>query len=405
MAKAGINLENVRIKNRVSILRTLNANGAMPRKDIAAILELTPAAVTILCHELIEEGIIIEKGEVEEEKRAGRKKLLIDINRNYKYIIGINIEPDFTYLSIADLKGDSILSKKIDTDNTVSPGSYLRMINNNCIRMLWEADIQKNDILGIGVGIIGSVDRDNGISRAAYDIWQEEVPVKEIIEKELLLPVFIDNNVRAFALGEIVYGRSRDVDNMLFMKWGPGVGSAVVINKEIYVGENFKSSSLGHFIVDRNGSLCRCGRRGCIETIASKGAVYKAIKEIVSKENAVELLERLSGNIQNLNVDNVFDYIDSSDEPIQRYINGIIENLAIILSNAVTLLSPRRVLLFGKAFENKEIYNRFVENYKLINNGSYKEDFIVTSSIMQKLNYIGPVAIVANKMLFNETVK
>ena len=91
MAKTGTNLVNLRANNKLTILRLLNANGAMSRKDIAILLKLTPAAVTILCNEIIKDGMIVEKGEVEEEKRAGRKKMLIDINHQYKYIIGINI--------------------------------------------------------------------------------------------------------------------------------------------------------------------------------------------------------------------------------------------------------------------------------------------------------------------------
>ncbi len=401
MGKTGINLVDVRTNNKLTILRLLNANGAMSRKDIAAILKLTPAAVTILCNEIIREGMIVEKGEAEEEKRAGRKKMLIDINFRYKYIIGINIEPDYTYLNIADLKGDSILVRKIQTDSLIAPTAYIQYLIHECIKMLWEANLKKEDILGVGVGIIGAVDVANGVSKSAYAVWKEEVPIKDIIETELSLPVLVDNNVRASVLGEILYGKSRDIDNMLFVKWGPGVGSAVVINREIYVGENFKSSSLGHFIVDRNGRLCRCGKRGCIETIACKEAVYAKIREIAEKEQSGELLRRLSGNLEKLDVENIFEYADVQDAAIRDYMDSIIDTLAISLGNAVTILSPQKVLLFGKAFENPSLFRRFVESYKAIHLESYREGMFTTSSIMQKVNYIGPVAIVADKMFFN----
>ena len=164
MGKTGINLVDVRTNNKLTILRLLNANGAMSRKDIAAILKLTPAAVTILCNEIIREGMIVEKGEAEEEKRAGRKKMLIDINFRYKYIIGINIEPDYTYLNIADLKGDSILVRKIQTDSLIAPKAYIQYLIHECIKMLWEANLKKEDILGVGVGIIGAVDVASGVS-------------------------------------------------------------------------------------------------------------------------------------------------------------------------------------------------------------------------------------------------
>lgn len=397
MMKSGINLVDVRAKNRSSILRLLNANGAMSRKDIAAELKLTPAAVTILSSELIEERFIVEKGEAESGKHAGRKKVPIAINHQYKHIIGINIEPDFTHLNISDLTGSSVLSHRLDTDNSVAAAVFLKNVAHECIQMLWKVNLKKEDVLGVGVGIIGSVDAEHGVSKLAYGIWQNEVPVKSILENEFALPVLVDNNVRAFVLGEILFGKTRDIDNMLFVKWGPGIGSAVVINRSLYFGENIKSSTLGHFVVDRNGKLCRCGKRGCIETIACKEAVFQTIQELASKHAVPSLTERLARNCESLTVDNVFDYIDADDAVIRAYVDSLIDELVVVVNNAVTILSPKKVMLFGQAFENKAIYARFLENYKQISNESYHDGFFGKSSVMEKLNFIGPVAIVAEK--------
>lgn len=401
MTKSGINLVDVRANNRFSILRLLNANGDMSRKDIAAALELTPAAVTILCSELIEQQLIVEKGEAESGKHAGRKKMLIAINRKYKHIIGINIEPDFTHLNISDLAGSSLLSQRIATDKAVSAEVFLKSIANECIQMLWKANLKKEDVLGVGVGIIGSVDAENGVSKLAYGIWKNEVPVKRILEGEFVLPVLVDNNVRAFVWGEILFGKTRDIDNMLFVKWGPGIGSAVVINRSLYFGENIRSSTLGHFIVERNGKLCRCGKRGCIETIACKEAVFQTFQDLASKQILPDLTKRLAQRGEDLTVDNVFDHIDVDDVPIRAYVDSLIDELAVVVNNAVTILSPKKVMLFGQAFENKAIFARFLEKYKQISNESYHDGFFGKSSVMEKLNFIGPVAIVAEKMFFS----
>jgi predicted NBD/HSP70 family sugar kinase len=401
MTKSGINLVDVRANNRFSILRLLNANGAMSRKDIAAELKLTPAAVTILCSELIEERLIAEKGEAESGKHAGRKKMLIAVNNRYKHIIGINIEPDFTNLNISDLTGSSVLHQRIATDTAVAADVFLKNIAHECIQMLWKANLKKEDVLGVGVGIIGSVDADHGVSKLAYGIWQNEVPVKRILENEFVLPVLVDNNVRAFVLGEILFGKTRDIDNMLFVKWGPGIGSAVVINRSLYFGENIRSSTLGHFIVERNGKLCRCGKRGCIETIACKEAVFQTIKDIAANHDVPDLTARLAKRGENLTVDNVFDYIDADDAAIRQYVDSLIDELAVVVNNAVTILSPKKVMLFGQAFENKAIFARFLEQYKQLSNESYHDGFFGKSSVMEKLNFIGPVAIVAERMFFS----
>ena len=115
MSRSGLNMEYVKSRNRSKFLRLLNDNKAMSRKDVANILSLTRATVTNICSNMIKKGIIIEKGEMKEKKRAGRKKILIEINYKYKHALGINIEPDFTYISISDLKGEIVKCKKIKT--------------------------------------------------------------------------------------------------------------------------------------------------------------------------------------------------------------------------------------------------------------------------------------------------
>ena len=115
MGYTGINLGNVRIENRSAILKLLNDQGAMSRKDIALALGLTPATVTLICTELLSAGLLYEKGEAEEEKRAGRKKVLIDINYQYRFVLCISIEPEDTCITISDLKGAVTASQTLKT--------------------------------------------------------------------------------------------------------------------------------------------------------------------------------------------------------------------------------------------------------------------------------------------------
>ena len=90
--QAGINLENVKIRNKSTVLKLLNRKGAMSRKDIAKEVGLTPATVTVLCTEMIEEGILQEKGEMQEDRRAGRRKILVDIAYGCKCVVAVSIE-------------------------------------------------------------------------------------------------------------------------------------------------------------------------------------------------------------------------------------------------------------------------------------------------------------------------
>ena len=111
--RKGINMVGIKRKNRVSILNILRGHGAMPRKDIAKQIQLTPASVTIIVNKMIEEGIIKEIGELEEnDKRAGRKKILIDINYDIKYVIGVSIESQICSIAVANIKEQLLIVRQ-----------------------------------------------------------------------------------------------------------------------------------------------------------------------------------------------------------------------------------------------------------------------------------------------------
>ncbi len=136
MRYQGINLENVKRKNQSAVLRILNDRGAMSRKDIATVMGLTAASVTMICTELLEAGMIVELGEAEGEKKAGRKKILIDINRGYKKIVCIGIEADETYLSVTDLGGTVLAEANMPTDRDADPDKFLKQAAGECRKMM-----------------------------------------------------------------------------------------------------------------------------------------------------------------------------------------------------------------------------------------------------------------------------
>ena len=140
MKYQGINLGNVKISNRSSILRLLNNNGAMSRKDIAEAVGLTAASVTLITTDLLEEGVIVELGEAEEEKRAGRKKILVDINHAYKNVLCIAIESDETFISVTNLGGTVKCHYSLFTDKDMEPEDFLQKITSKCKRILKEND-------------------------------------------------------------------------------------------------------------------------------------------------------------------------------------------------------------------------------------------------------------------------
>lgn len=393
----------VKQENRSSILNVLKTKGMMSRKDIASIINLTPAAVTILVNEMIENGVIKEVGELEEEdKRAGRKKIMIDINYDYKYVLGISIDAEYINIGIIKINGEIIseLSWETNVNDKIDPEEFLNIIANKCVKLFWEKNLNKENILGAGVGIVGLVDKNTGISNHAYGLWKSKVRVKEILEKALDLPVVVDNNVRSLAIAEMDYKAEEDIHDMLFVKHGPGVGSAMIVGKEIYYGANNKAGEIGHTIGKINGHLCRCGKKGCLESIISKHAILKSINCIFSETNTPKLYSLCDGNIHTISLEKILESSFSGDEEVRKIVKRVAVYMALGISNAVSLYDSQKVILYGEIFKFEKFFKEFKYIIKDMLLTENVDEFINISKLDYKKNYIGGATLAIREFFY-----
>lgn len=378
MKQTGMNMEAVKRQNRTSILKLINQKGPISRKDIASELGLTPAAVTLICSEFLEQGVLLEKGILEEKARAGRKKVLLDINYEYRYVIGINIEQEHTYLVVSNLCGDVQKKTTIHTAVEKEPQIFLADVAQAVKKLIRQTELPMERIAGVGVCVPGIVDKESGKAVRAYGIWKEEVELCDFLQEKLNLPVCIENNVNAFAKAELLCGAGKERGNLLLVKWGPGVGSSIVIDNHIYEGRHGKAAELGHFIVEKEGELCSCGRRGCLETKVSLSALQRDIKGLTQ--------------------DNLGSYLRNGTKEEQEIVWNAIDLFAQTIVNSVTILAPNRVILFGKLFRAKAVRDAFIACC-----GNYASDYgnrILYSELAEKEDYIGAVAIFILEHLF-----
>lgn len=401
MVYTGINLENVKHSNRNAILKLLNDHGAMSRKDIATALGLTPATVTLICADMLSAGMLLEKGEMAEEKRAGRKKVLIDINRRYRYVLSVSIEAEETCIAISDLRGNCMAERKLRMEEYKEPEDLLKNVAQEGKVLMWEHGIGKEEILGVGVSVPGIVKRTEGLSIRALRVWDKPVPVGQILGQYLDYPILVENNVKAFAEGELIYGSGKTHDNMLLIKWGPGVGSAIIIENRIYDGQDRKAAELGHCIVEKNGMLCRCGRRGCLETKVSMNAIARNVKEHFSSQ-AMPHLDRIIGtDVSRIHARNIREWIQAKDDSLWELLEDGIEVMARTAVNAITVLAPGKVIVFGEIFGLPRFLERFL-HYCRMYDSSYGGDFIVKSELGDRSGYIGPLAVAVNELFLME---
>lgn len=378
MRNTGMNMVQVKKQNRSSILNCIIHRGPVSRKDIAEITGLTPAAVTLICSQLIQQGLLQELGVDARSTGAGRKKVLVDINYNYYDIISVNIESDNTFIAITNMRGECLIRETISTDRSSDPEVFLLTIAKLCRKMCGQTAKVKERLAGVSVTVPGVVDKDKGVSVHAYGVWNRQVAVCDILKDELALPVSIENNVNALAMAELLYGLGKEYDNLLIIKWGPGVGSTIVIDNQVYKGRHGKAAELGHFIVERDGAPCNCGRKGCLETKVS----YRAL----TKLSPFEVKD--FGNV----------YRRAVSEGKGDGFYEAIDLFARTIVNSMTILAPNRVVLFGSLFRDKLIREELINACQRYD-ARYDAGRILYSTLTDKEDYIGPVAVFMRSIL------
>ena len=393
MRYTGLNAKDVKYFNRSALLNLLNDRGAVSRKDISEELGITAATVTLICSDMLSSGILCEKGEAEQEKHVGRKKILVDINYQYKFVLCLNIEAEITTLTLSDLSGSIIAKRQLETNGNIEPEKFLQEVALAGEILINESGIMHENILGVGVSLPGVVFRNEGISQYAYRVWNKPAAVREILSKYFAYPVIIENNVKAFAEGELTYGSGKACDNILFVKWGPGVGSALIIDGRIYNTEKNGAAEIGHIRVKKDGPICRCGKRGCLETFVSAHAIAERVRNSFTKNNMPKLFAKFKGDASKIKAGNISEWVNFPDEALQNILSEAADMMAGVVTNLQRFLVPEKVIVYGKMFELESIYEKFRASCS-----DYDAEDIKCSELADKADYVGALAVVMNEM-------
>ena len=392
-------MENVKITNRACVLQLLVNRGAMSRTDIASVLSLTTATVTTICNEFISKNLLIPGEETDTVSKVGRKRNPIDLNYDRKHILTIDIDSDVTTVSITNLKGRLAASDSFATAHRGEPAEFFRQAAAAAIRLLWTHHFQNDDILGAGVTIVGPVNHTDGISLDSSGIFSGECNIKKYLEQELPFTVCVENSVSALLSSELLFNNPDNLQNVLMLKWGPDVGSASVINGVMYKGSNFRSSELGLTMIDQNEPVRFAGRGGRLESLISMDAIAEKAKELYALRSSSSLLDT-ADTYGFPNKENFSAYVSMEDPAFQEYLDKSAEALAIVTNNAIQLIVPDKIILFGDIFDNEAIYSSFINHANRIN-PELTDDLFICSELTKKKAYIGGTAIILKQLLID----
>lgn len=268
------------------IIKNLFLHGAMTNTDLGKFVKLSTPKIISLLNELKEEGIVEELGQG--NSSGGRRPNLYGNKEDAFYIIGISINLYKTTVTFFNAKNQKVTGDEVLT-LAISQGSgvveQIVEFTNNIIKA---NQISREKILGVGIEMPGMVDSATGINKTHM---VSERPVAELFREKLGLNVVIENDAKARAFAELRFGLAHSKRNVLAIQLDWGIGLGIIVNGKLYKGRDGFAGEFGHLPMVDNGLLCRCGKRGCLETVASGTAIARLTKEGIESGHSSFLAE------------------------------------------------------------------------------------------------------------------
>jgi predicted NBD/HSP70 family sugar kinase len=288
--------------NRLRLLEVLLLAGAADRAELVRQTGLSRATVSGIVRDSMARGVIVEGDERTALSGPGRRSTRLRLNPAAGAVVGVDYGHRHVRVAVADLASSVVAERRIDLDVDGGPAAALDAGAEIVADLLSEARIERDRVLGIGMGLPGPIDRQTGAlgSSSILLAWTGLRPADEL-SRRLGLPVRLDNDANLGALGEFVYGAGREAADMVYVKVSSGIGAGLVLQGSLHTGDAGIAGELGHVAVVTDGALCRCGNRGCLETVASTGALFRRLAPVhgdgLTTQRVLELADAGDGAV------------------------------------------------------------------------------------------------------------
>ncbi|HEO6078265.1 TPA: ROK family glucokinase [Streptococcus agalactiae] len=282
-----------------------------------------------------------------------------------KKLLGIDLGGTTIKFGILTLEGEVQEKWAIET-NTLENGRHIVSdIVESLKHRLSLYGLTKDDFLGIGMGSPGAVDRTSKTVTGAFNLnWADTQEVGSVIEKEVGIPFFIDNDANVAALGERWVGAGANNPDVVFVTLGTGVGGGVIADGNLIHGVAGAGGEIGHMIVDpENGFTCTCGNKGCLETVASATGVVRVARQLAEQYEGSSAIKAAIDNGDTVTSKDIFIAAEDGDKFANSVVERVSRYLGLAAANISNILNPDSVVIGGGVSVAGEFLRSRVEKY------------------------------------------
>jgi len=327
------NIDPRRAANRERVIAALRHHGALSRADLAVQSGLSRATVSSIVGELADAGVVVEaECSGDRSPQPGRPPALVRLDPSAGAAVGIDFGKRHLRVVVADL-GHRVLGERcveLDPDHEARHG--MKRASELFDDVLEEADVHRSRLVGVGMGPPGPVVRDTGEMGSSTILpgWVGVRPHEAMTER-LGVAVRVDNDANLGALGEWTWGAGRGAADMVYLKASTGIGAGLILMGRLFRGAGGTAGEIGHTIVDPSGPVCRCGNRGCLETLVGAPALEALLAPTLGAVTVQDVIGRAG----------------AGDQACRRVIEDAGTAIGTATANLCNLFNPGRIVVGG----------------------------------------------------------
>lgn len=265
-------------------------------------------------------------------------------NMEKPYVVGIDIGGTNTVFGIVDARGTIVASSSIKTGAYAQIEEYVDAVCQNLLPLI-VANGGVDKVKGIGIGAPNGNFYSGTIEFAPNLPWKGVIPLAAMFEERLGIPTALTNDANAAAIGEMTYGAARGMKDFIMITLGTGVGSGIVVNGQLVYGHDGFAGELGHVIARRDGRMCGCGRKGCLETYCSATGVTRSAREFLTSSTEPSLLRAIPA--ESITSKDVYDAAVKGDKLALQIFEFTGQVLGEAIADFIAFSSPEAIILFG----------------------------------------------------------
>ena len=265
-----------------------------------------------------------------------------------KYIVGIDLGGTNIKSAIVSEEKKIVIKTSVPTPTQEGPKAIMDAMADVVHELMNKEGITRKDILAVGIGAPGPMNWQTGVVYSPPNLpgWHN-VPLADEMCKRLEVPCYIENDANAACFGEYWLGAGQGCDCIAVLTLGTGVGGGIVVFKKLLRGIDGTAGELGHLKVQRDGRLCGCGSRGCLEAYASVTGMVRTAQEKIEQGEKTILMEMCNNNIQSITGKMIFEAVQKGDELAKEVFYETAVWLGLGIASIVNMLNPERVILCG----------------------------------------------------------